>query len=233
MLLSGLRALLSVWALLASEAPLVSFTPVAATPQPPPAPDQVAYGQNKGKAYNEEEDRFILCKTHELGYGQWDDLKAAIRKHWRFRFDWFFKSRTAAELGRRCETLIRLIEKEMEDEGVRALGLWGGGERALVWVVVKTVVQACKTQTTLTHSLPPHRHQHHGTTQGPDAKKKGALARSASKGSLADSGEPLAVAKATAKRKGAGSAGGTPGLEGDDQPSKRVRATPSRLSGGD
>ena len=49
-----------------------------------------------------------------------------MRRHWRFRFDWFFKSRTPQELGRRCETLIRLIEKEMEDEGVRR-GRGGGG----------------------------------------------------------------------------------------------------------
>lgn len=31
---------------------------------------------------------------HKLGYGAWDELKAEIRNHWRFRFDWFFKSRT-------------------------------------------------------------------------------------------------------------------------------------------
>lgn len=31
---------------------------------------------------------------HRLGYGAWDELKAEIRNHWRFRFDWFFKSRT-------------------------------------------------------------------------------------------------------------------------------------------
>ena len=31
---------------------------------------------------------------HKLGYGAWDELKAEIRKSWRFRFDWFFKSRT-------------------------------------------------------------------------------------------------------------------------------------------
>ncbi len=96
----------------------------------------MSYGQNKGKAYNEEEDRFILCKTHELGYGQWDELKAAVRRHWRFRFDWFFKSRTPQELGRRCETLIRLIEKEMEDEGVRVRlvgGVLGGGSGLLVF----------------------------------------------------------------------------------------------------
>lgn len=55
---------------------------------------KLQYGANKGKAYTEEEDRFILCQVHQLGYGSWDELKAAIRDHWRFRFDWFFKSRT-------------------------------------------------------------------------------------------------------------------------------------------
>ena len=35
-----------------------------------------------------------MCMTHKLGYGQWDELKAEIRRSWRFRFDWFFKSRT-------------------------------------------------------------------------------------------------------------------------------------------
>lgn len=64
-------------------------------------PLQLSYGANKGKAYTEEEDRFILCMTHKLGYGAWDDLKSEIRKSWKFRFDWFFKSRTPQELGRR------------------------------------------------------------------------------------------------------------------------------------
>ena len=31
--------------------------------------------------------------VHKLGYGAWDELKAEIRRSWRFRFDWFFKSR--------------------------------------------------------------------------------------------------------------------------------------------
>ncbi|EFJ50690.1 hypothetical protein VOLCADRAFT_80059 [Volvox carteri f. nagariensis] len=94
---------------------------------------KIQYGANKGKAYTEEEDRFILCMVHKLGYGNWDDLKAEIRKSWRFRFDWFFKSRTPQELGRRCETLIRLIEKENEDmkeetdKGTRGRGGGGGG----------------------------------------------------------------------------------------------------------
>mmetsp|Transcript_40687 Transcript_40687/g.90456 ORF Transcript_40687/g.90456 Transcript_40687/m.90456 type:complete len:1088 (-) Transcript_40687:511-3774(-) len=87
---------------------------------------KIQYGANKGKAYTEEEDRFILCMVHKLGYGNWDDLKAEIRKSWRFRFDWFFKSRTPQELARRCDTLIRLIEKENED----AAGGGAGGEGA-------------------------------------------------------------------------------------------------------
>ena len=39
--------------------------------------------------------------VHKLGYGNWDDLKAEIRKSWRFRFDWFFKSRTPQVRGAR------------------------------------------------------------------------------------------------------------------------------------
>ncbi|GMH40196.1 hypothetical protein BSKO_08100 [Bryopsis sp. KO-2023] len=76
---------------------------------------KIQYGSNKGKAYTEEEDRFIICMAHKLGYGNWDELKAEIRKSWRFRFDWFFKSRTPQELARRCDTLIRLIERENEE----------------------------------------------------------------------------------------------------------------------
>ncbi|WIA10295.1 hypothetical protein OEZ86_000436 [Tetradesmus obliquus] len=81
---------------------------------------KIAYGANKGKAYTEEEDRFIICCIAKLGYGSWDDLKAEIRKSWKFRFDWFFKSRTPQELARRAETLIRLIEKEQEDANAAA-----------------------------------------------------------------------------------------------------------------
>ena len=76
---------------------------------------KISYGTNKGKAYTEEEDRFLLCAIPKVGYGAWDELKAEIRKHWLFRFDWFFKSRTPAELGRRVETLVRLVEKEAEE----------------------------------------------------------------------------------------------------------------------
>ncbi|XP_073104732.1 probable chromatin-remodeling complex ATPase chain isoform X1 [Elaeis guineensis] len=76
---------------------------------------KIQYGQNKGKLYNEECDRFMLCMVHKLGYGNWDELKAAFRASPLFRFDWFVKSRTAQELARRCDTLIRLVEKENQE----------------------------------------------------------------------------------------------------------------------
>ncbi len=39
-----------------------------------------------------------------------DELKAEIRDSWRFRFDWYIKSRTPQELQRRCTTLINAIQ---------------------------------------------------------------------------------------------------------------------------
>ncbi|KAF8392550.1 hypothetical protein HHK36_022895 [Tetracentron sinense] len=76
---------------------------------------KIQYGQNKGKLYNEECDRFMLCMVHKLGYGCWDELKAAFRTSPLFRFDWFVKSRTTQELARRCDTLIRLVERENQE----------------------------------------------------------------------------------------------------------------------
>ncbi|KAL6188629.1 hypothetical protein ACLB2K_040020 [Fragaria x ananassa] len=76
---------------------------------------KILYGQNKGKLYNEECDRFMICMVHKLGYGNWDELKAAFRTSPLFRFDWFVKSRTTQELARRCDTLIRLVEKENQE----------------------------------------------------------------------------------------------------------------------
>ena len=36
------------------------------------------YGNAKGKAFTEEEDRFIVCMTHQLGYGRWEELKYEV-----------------------------------------------------------------------------------------------------------------------------------------------------------
>ncbi|XP_021935559.1 chromatin-remodeling complex ATPase chain Iswi isoform X2 [Zootermopsis nevadensis] len=79
---------------------------------------RIAYGTNKGKNYTEEEDRFLVCMLHKLGFDKenvYEELRAAVRNAPQFRFDWFIKSRTAMELQRRCNTLITLIERENQE----------------------------------------------------------------------------------------------------------------------
>ncbi|KAK7591268.1 hypothetical protein V9T40_002881 [Parthenolecanium corni] len=79
---------------------------------------RIVYGNNKGKNYTEEEDRFLICMLHKLGFDKenvYEELKAAVRCAPQFRFDWFIKSRTALELQRRCNTLITLIERENQE----------------------------------------------------------------------------------------------------------------------
>ncbi|KRZ80198.1 putative global transcription activator SNF2L1, partial [Trichinella papuae] len=93
---------------------------------------RVQYGTNKGKNYTEEEDRFLVCMLHEIGFGKenlYEELRQAIRVAPQFRFDWFLKSRTAMELQRRCNTLISLIEKEMHDVEQNDKNSGGGRNR--------------------------------------------------------------------------------------------------------
>lgn len=59
---------------------------------------RISYGTNKGKNYTEEEDRFLICMLHKLGFDKesvYDELRQCIRNSPQFRFDWFLKSRTA------------------------------------------------------------------------------------------------------------------------------------------
>ncbi|KAF8522793.1 SNF2 family N-terminal domain-containing protein [Hysterangium stoloniferum] len=73
----------------------------------------------KGKVYNEEEDRYLLCRPNYYGLKSqdvYDRIKKDITEFSVFRFDWFFKSRTPQELSRRCHTLLGMIAKEYEDK---------------------------------------------------------------------------------------------------------------------
>lgn len=74
------------------------------------------YAAGNRKNYTEEEDRFLVCKLAEFGMdaeNAYDEVKATIRYDPKFRFDWFFRSRTSAELQRRCNQLVNIIEREI------------------------------------------------------------------------------------------------------------------------
>ncbi|KAN0064789.1 chromatin remodeling complex Adenosinetriphosphatase [Thecaphora frezii] len=79
---------------------------------------KLTYGQAKGKSYSEEEDRFLLVKLAEYGLKE-EDVYEKIKRDAAvfpgFRFDWFIKSRTPQEIGRRCNTLLLLVMKDEEE----------------------------------------------------------------------------------------------------------------------
>ena len=68
----------------------------------------------KGRAYTEEEDAFLLCMMERHGFGASERIRMEIRRAWQFRFDWFFKSRNAAEIQKRCDAIIKVLERENE-----------------------------------------------------------------------------------------------------------------------
>ena len=60
----------------------------------------------------------------KLQYGAeevYEDIKYEIQQSPLFRFDWFFKSRTSAELSKRCASLIGVLQKEEEQEDKKAV----------------------------------------------------------------------------------------------------------------
>jgi SWI/SNF-related matrix-associated actin-dependent regulator of chromatin subfamily A member 5 len=70
----------------------------------------------RGKQFSEENDRFLVCMTNQIGYDRWDELREEVRASWLFRFDWWFRTRTAVELQRRVEFLSKLVEKELDEQ---------------------------------------------------------------------------------------------------------------------
>ncbi|KAF2735322.1 hypothetical protein EJ04DRAFT_543120 [Polyplosphaeria fusca] len=70
------------------------------------------------KIYTEDEDRFLLVMLNKHGVeGEliFDKIRDEIRDSPIFRFDWFFLSRTPQEIGRRCNTLMQTVMKELGD----------------------------------------------------------------------------------------------------------------------
>ena len=54
-------------------------------------------------------------RIYQIDGVNWDVLKTKIRKSFMFKFDYMLRSRTAGELQRRVDSLIRILEKEFEE----------------------------------------------------------------------------------------------------------------------
>ena len=71
------------------------------------------------RVFSEEEDRFLLVQLYRFGIDLpdvYDRIREAIRQSPLFQFDFFFQSRNAGEISRRCNTLLGCILKEISPE---------------------------------------------------------------------------------------------------------------------
>lgn len=77
---------------------------------------KLVYAPTKGRTtWTEDEDRYLLVRLAHYGLGGeavYDQIRADIVNDPAFKFDWFLKSRTAHEVGRRCATLVSLFLKD-------------------------------------------------------------------------------------------------------------------------
>ncbi len=93
-----------------NQAPLLIRTKVVSVERP--LDDMVINPIQKSKYFSKEADIVLLCLTDQLGYGKWTDIKHAIRRDPRVRFDHLLMSRSEVELQRRVDILVKTIEKE-------------------------------------------------------------------------------------------------------------------------
>ncbi|CAR30651.1 DNA translocase [Lachancea thermotolerans CBS 6340] len=73
--------------------------------------------KNSRKTFDQVEDRFILMAVNKYGLSSenlYDKVKQDIMKSDLFRFNWFFKSRTAQEISKRANTLLSIVTREFE-----------------------------------------------------------------------------------------------------------------------
>ena len=58
----------------------------------------------------------MLVLTDKIGFGKWAQIKKAIKREVRCRFDHLFMSRAEDDLKKRVIYLVQCIEKEFEEE---------------------------------------------------------------------------------------------------------------------
>lgn len=73
------------------------------------------HATQKSKFFSKESDAILLYLTDKLGYGRWAEIKKAIKREVRCRFDHLFMSRGEDDLKKRVIYLVQCIEKELEE----------------------------------------------------------------------------------------------------------------------
>lgn len=75
----------------------------------------LSHATQKSKFFTKETDIILLCLADKYGYGNWVDIKRALRREQRCRFEHIFISRSEEELKKRIVYLVQSLEKENEE----------------------------------------------------------------------------------------------------------------------
>ena len=70
------------------------------------------FATQKSKFFSKESDIVLLCLADRLGYGNWPEIKKAVRREARCRFDHLFVTRGEEDLKKRVMYLVQSLEKE-------------------------------------------------------------------------------------------------------------------------
>ena len=167
---------------------------------------------NAGRMYTSQEDRFLLCLTHLHGYGNWDQVRSSIRRCPAFRFDFFLQTCTSEQLGKRCETLMKAAERELEVLKKRNESS-GGVKKTPEEQSLETQAAYKKQLQQIARDLTRVRDQLQQAKSGHAANSKNPAPDSGAGGGSAGGG-PVKEKKAAAGA-GAGAAGGGAGAGGN------------------
>lgn len=88
------------------------------------------YIGNANRVFTNIEDRYLLNLVNLYGYGKWDEIRNYIRKSEKFRFNFYLQSCSSEAIGKRCEALMRLTEKELIEMDKKKSSISGSSANA-------------------------------------------------------------------------------------------------------
>ena len=68
---------------------------------------------NHQSEFTYEDDQYLIYVTNKYGYGNWDDIMKDLKTSEDLLFNYYLKSRNKAEIQKRVDYLVKLIEREL------------------------------------------------------------------------------------------------------------------------
>ena len=78
--------------------------------------EDIRMDQDQKSEFAVAEDRLMTLGMYRYGYGFWELIRNDIRNDPQLSFNWVARSRTVAEIQKRCDQLIAVFKKELLPE---------------------------------------------------------------------------------------------------------------------